>query len=166
MLYFNFGIRSGGGIGDVTGMRPYSYSIWFWFKWITDMIFYITVILLVMNMINGIIISTFSQIREEGENRKNDMENVCFICARKREKFEKEKKKFEDHVNLEHSQENYMKFLIALLLTNENDLNSEQTYIYKCFKNNEITFFPVEKTLYLQNEDKEDKEEDEGNQDD
>lgn len=123
------------------------------------MIFYITVILLIMNMVNGIIISTFSQIREEFENKEKDKEDVCFICSRERSTFEKKKRSFDIHIKSEHNQDNYINFLVTLLLTKTTDMNSDQSYIYECFMNKDIALFPVEKTTFLPNDDEEEEEE-------
>ena len=114
-----------------------------------------------MNMVNGIIISTFTQIREENSNKETDQEDVCFICNRKRVQFEKRKINFNKHIKYEHKQENYIYYLVTLLLTKESDLNSDQSYILESMKKKDIAFFPVEKTLYLREVDGE-KEDDDG----
>jgi hypothetical protein len=155
ILHFNFGIRSGGGIGDVTGIRPYTGTTWFWLKWMNDMVFYVTVILLVLNMLNGIIISQFSQIREDEEKNNYDIKNVCFICSKSREDFESKKKSFNEHITKEHVKENYVYYLVGILLIKETELDSEQSYIVNCLNKNEISFFPVEKTTYLENDEAE-----------
>lgn len=149
MTYFNFGIRSGGGIGDVIGAQPYRETYWYLLRWATDMIFYITVILLVMNMINGIIISTFSTLREEDEKKENDKLNKCFICSLSRIQFEKYKINFEFHTQKEHNFHNYIKYLIILKLTPEREQNADQSYIYKCLKSEDIAFFPLFKAKSL-----------------
>ena len=53
----------------------------YFIRWITDIIFYITVILLLLNMINGVIVSTFSQIRELSQIKEEDINEKCFICG-------------------------------------------------------------------------------------
>lgn len=130
-------------------MKNYTEGNWYWFRFFTDMLFYITVILLIMNMINGIIISTFSQIRENNEFKKEDEDNICFICNRKRGLFEKKKIHFDQHINKDHDTLNYVKYFITLMLLDESTLNSDQSYILECMMKKEISFFPVEKTLAL-----------------
>lgn len=115
------------------------------------MIFYITVILLVMNMINGIIISTFSELREESEKIQEDQENKCFICSLESEKFENKKLSFKRHREVEHNYKTYIRYFITLKLMNPRDLNSTESYILKCIDNKEIAFFPVKKSYYLGN---------------
>lgn len=149
MLYFNHGIRSGGGIGDLLTLKSPNEGSIFWIRWVADMIFYISVILLVLNMINGIIISTFSSIREDNENKSEDIENKCFICSIDRSEFEKRKLSFESHCNDEHCYETYIKYLVSLKLMNIKEVDADQAYILKCIKNREITFFPVGRSMSL-----------------
>ncbi len=44
---------------------------------------YILVIIMV-NIVAGIIIETFGQLREETKEKKDDMEDICFICGNER----------------------------------------------------------------------------------
>jgi hypothetical protein len=66
----------------------------YYLRWITDMVFYIMVILLLFNMINGVIVFTFSQIREMSQQKEDDINNKCFIYNIERKIFEKKKKIF------------------------------------------------------------------------
>ena len=86
--YFNIGVRSGGGIGAILPMKNYDDTYLFWVRYISDMVFFISVILLLLNMVNGVIVSTFSQIREENNARDQDITNKCFICSIDRLEFE------------------------------------------------------------------------------
>ena len=127
------------------------------------MVFYITVILLLMNMINGVIVSTFSQIREESQEKEEDITNKCFICSIDRVEFEKRNIPFVNHLFAEHNSKNYIKFLVGLKLSNEKDLDSDQYYISDCMKKNDVACFPVNKSLSLGVI--EEKEEEEGESD-
>ncbi len=115
------------------------------------MVFYITVILLLMNMINGVIVSTFSQIREQSNEMEDDINNKCFICSIDRIEFEKRNIPFITHLYEEHYSKNYIKFLVNLKLSCEKDLDCDQFYINKCVKNNDVACFPVSKSLSLGN---------------
>ena len=73
-----------------------SYSI----RWTTDLIFYITIILLLLNMINGVIVSTFSQIRETSSQKEEDIEERCFICNKEKKILKRKKLIFQIIVKL------------------------------------------------------------------
>ena len=149
ITYFNNGVRSGGGIGDLLSMKPFSDVTNYAARYLMDMIFYITVILLLLNMINGVIVSTFSQIREESNNKEEDKTNKCFICSIDRVEFEKKKIAFKDHLKYEHNSKTYIKYLVFLKLFDEKDLDADQSHIITCLKERDIGCFPVEKSLSL-----------------
>lgn len=140
ITYFNFGVRSGGGIGDVTTNED---SKNFWLRFTTDLIFFVSVILLLLNMINGVIVTTFSQIREESVTKEEDIGNRCFICSLDKLEYEKRKINFNEHVELEHNTENYIKYLVYVKSINPKDLDADQSYVVQCLKNKDIAFFPV-----------------------
>ena len=56
----------------------------------------ILAILILLNMIFGVIVSIFSEIREKANFKENDQNNKCFICNIDRAIFERLKIKFED----------------------------------------------------------------------
>jgi hypothetical protein len=142
-------VRSGGGIGDLLSMKPFSDVTDYTARYLMDMIFYITVILLLLNMINGVIVSTFSQIREESNNKEEDRTNKCFICSIDRVEFEKKKIAFKDHLKYEHNSKTYIKFLVFLKMFDEKDLDADQTHIIECLKERDIGCFPVLKSISI-----------------
>ena len=142
ITYFNHGVRSGGGIGDILAEVPYD-SAMYWIRFLNDFIFFILAILILLNMIFGVIVSIFSEIREKANFKENDQNNKCFICNIDRTIFERLKIKFEDHKKFEHNIKTYIRFLIGVKLINEKDLDADQSFICNCLKNEEIKVFPV-----------------------
>ncbi|KPA83985.1 putative mitochondrial insulin receptor,Ryanodine receptor [Leptomonas pyrrhocoris] len=74
------GLRAGGGVGDV--MEP-----WAWgnsrmlARLAYDMLFYALVSVVFLNILFGIIIDTFGQMRDEKREKETDMHGFCFICG-------------------------------------------------------------------------------------
>jgi hypothetical protein len=149
ITFFNYGIRSGGGIGDILSSVSSSNMGLFLMRYFFDFIFWIIVIVLVLNMVNGIIITTFSSIREESEQRREDINNKCFICSIPKVEFEKKKINFEDHIQNEHNPLTYIRYLVGLKLIDKKDLDSDQSYILHSVKNMKIRFFPIGKSVRL-----------------
>ena len=112
-------------------------------------------------MINGIIVSAFSQIREETDKKEKDMNGKCFICSIDRVEFEKRHVPFEKHITEEHNYVTYVYFLIVLRFINEKDMDSDQNYIAKCIKDNDITCMPIKRALSIIDYQDEAEEEDE-----
>ena len=143
ITYFNFGVRSGGGIGDLLAEVPYESGMLYWLRFCNDFLFFILAILILLNMIFGVIVSIFSEIREKANFKENDQNNKCFICNIDRAIFERLKIKFEDHKKFEHNIKTYIRFLIGVKLINEKDLDADQSFIINCLKKEEIKVFPV-----------------------
>ena len=79
----NQGLRNGGGIGDV--LRPPSSTEPFYtLRLIYDMLFFFVVIIIVLNLIFGVIIDTFADLRTEKTNKEEIIKNTCFICGLER----------------------------------------------------------------------------------
>jgi len=150
ITFFNLGVRNGGGIGDLLDMRSYEDNLYAK-RYLLDLIFYITVILLLLNMINGVIVTAFSQLREERDLKDNDKKNKCYICSLERELFEKSQLNFEDHVELEHNYLTYIQYLVILKFFNEKDMDADQNYVIANVKKKEISCFPQEKALCIEN---------------
>ena len=139
---FNNGVRSGGGIGDLLPELPF-FSMIYLHRWVHDMIFFIIVSLLLLNMINGVIVTTFSQIREDSSNKEDDKNNICFICSIPRYEVEKQGLSFEEHIKSEHCVKTYIRYLLSLYLMDTNDMDQDQYYVYNCLKKNGVEFFPI-----------------------
>ena len=112
---------------------------------VNDMIFYIIVDILLIYMINGIIISSFSQLGDETQQREDDIENKCFICSVDKFSLEKNKKKLDDHIKFKHKLKNYIYYLVNLKFINKKDMDSDQTNIANKVKVKDIGFFPIKK---------------------
>ena len=93
-------------------------------------------------MINGVMVTTFGQIREDSCNRDDDMNNICFICSIPRYEIEKQGISFEHHIKKEHSVKTYVRYLLSLYLMDSNDMDQDQYYVYNCLEKNGVEFFP------------------------
>ena len=77
----NQGLRNGGGIGDVL-RRPSMKEHMFFGRVIYDLLFFFVVIIIVLNLIFGVIIDTFADLRSEKQNKEEILKNTCFICGK------------------------------------------------------------------------------------
>lgn len=55
----------------------------FVFRVIYDLLFFFVVIIIVLNLIFGVIIDTFADLRSEKQQKETDLKNTCFICGKK-----------------------------------------------------------------------------------
>ena len=77
---FNQGLRNGGGIGDVL-RSPSIEEPWYIIRVLYDMLFFFIVIVIVLNLIFGVIIDTFADLRAEKQQKEEILKNSCFICG-------------------------------------------------------------------------------------
>jgi hypothetical protein len=76
----NHGLRNGGGIGDVL-RSPSSVEPLFVARVIYDLLFFFVVIIIILNLIFGVIIDTFADLRSEKQQKEEILKNTCFICG-------------------------------------------------------------------------------------
>lgn len=48
---------------------------------IYDLLFFFIIIVIVLNLIFGVIIDTFADLRSEKQQKETDLKNTCFICG-------------------------------------------------------------------------------------
>jgi inositol 1,4,5-triphosphate receptor type 1 len=76
----NQGLRNGGGIGDVL-RSPSAVEPKYLPRVIYDLVFYFVVIIIILNLIFGVIIDTFADLRSEKQQKDEILKNTCFICG-------------------------------------------------------------------------------------
>ncbi len=75
--------------------------------------FQIIIIIIMVAIVTGIIIDTFSEMRSQKAAIDDNQNNVCFVCSIQREKFERKNIKFADHVECEHNPWSYMYYKVT-----------------------------------------------------
>lgn len=76
------------------------------------MVFILQIVL--PGLVSGIIIDTFSQLREEKLAMEEDVANTCYICNINREDFETANISFVDHIRDDHNMWKYIWYIIYL----------------------------------------------------
>ena len=76
MFTINYGLRNGGGISDSTNPRdPLNDTTGYVSKFFFDILFFMLINVISLNVIFGIIIDTFSSMREEGEAKSKQLDS-------------------------------------------------------------------------------------------
>ena len=70
-------------LGDIL-RQPSSTESLFPIRMLYDMMFFFVVIIIVLNLIFGVIIDTFADLRSEKQNKEEVIKNSCFICGLER----------------------------------------------------------------------------------
>lgn len=140
LTLINQGLRAGGGLGF--GLKSVEEE-GYWSEVIFNWIFYFTLTMLMMGIFSGIIVDTFSQLREDDYKKDEVLQNNCFICNASSTNLESSGINFENHVEKDHSIKIYVMYLLNILTTPRNELNSEEYIISKMINISNTSFFPV-----------------------
>lgn len=76
-----YGLRFGGGIGEIgtTTMEAWNQQNYY-IKFFFDIAFFLLITTIILNVVFGIIIDSFAQLREESMFVAEDIKNKCFMC--------------------------------------------------------------------------------------
>ena len=133
------GIRSGKGLDlSMKSINTKGYFSEFLIEWL----FFFVIILVMLNIINGIIVDTFQEQREKNNIRNDAKLNRCFICHHERQYIEKNGFNSSVHMYNNHSYRNYFDYLISIQKQNKLDLNSLDFEIWKKMEMEKTDFFP------------------------
>ena len=109
--------------------------------WI-DNLFAIIEIILILQMVAGIIIDSFSALRQGQGEVDEDRYNVCLICGLHRTELNKlygNEEGYNEHIKMDHYFWNYMFLVFNLLMKNPKELMGIDQLIFKMYKENQST---------------------------
>jgi hypothetical protein len=149
---FNEGIRSGGGIGDVL-RRPRSEEKYFFLRILFDLLFFFLIIIIILNLIFGVIIDTFADLRSEKNAKDENLKNTCFICGLQRSAFDNKSVTFEEHIEREHNMWNYLKFIVLLKVKDPTEFTGPESYVHGKIQKKDVEWFPRMQAMALHMDD-------------
>ncbi|CAI9572360.1 unnamed protein product, partial [Staurois parvus] len=129
----NHGLRNGGGVGDIL-RKPSKDESLFPARVIYDLLFFFIVIIIVLNLIFGVIIDTFADLRSEKQGKEEVLKTTCFICGLERDKFDNKTVSFEEHIKEEHNIWNYLYFIVLVRVKNKTDYTGPESYVGQMIK--------------------------------
>merc|ERR1711937_1030011 len=107
-----------------------------------------------LNLLLGIMIDTFAQIRGENDKKRIASANYCFICNIERRTFEiSPKTTFKRHQEEYHNVAAYTDFLVHTQEKNVDDLTGIEAHVRKCIRNKRVDWFPLDHAEDLQGQD-------------
>lgn len=97
--------------------------------------------LVLQSIISGLIIDTFSQLREENEATLRDIGDKCFICSITKDDFEQNEISFDLHIKEEHNMWHYLWFQIYLDSKDELTYSSVENYAAEEFSEKSVSSY-------------------------
>jgi hypothetical protein len=128
-----YGLRYGGGVAELQPQQtsePWNRANYY-LRFFFDIMFFIVIITIILNVVFGIIIDSFAQLRERDNFREVDIKNNCFICNLDRYTLDRDTEQgFDNHVNTDHWLWNYVFFIIHLKQKDQSDQDGTESYIF------------------------------------
>ena len=144
LTLLNYGVRSGGGIGDVLSMLSFKANISAYLgRFFFDILFHIIIVLIMTNLIFGIIVDSFANFRGSTDESENDKKNVCFICQLTRDDAINKNIDFNKHVREVHDMWNYVYFLTYLHINNSNNFKMLETSVWDRLEESDTSWIPI-----------------------
>uniref|UniRef100_A0A8C7N7K2 Inositol 1,4,5-trisphosphate receptor n=1 Tax=Oncorhynchus kisutch TaxID=8019 RepID=A0A8C7N7K2_ONCKI len=144
----NQGLRNGGGVGDVL-RKPSKDDPLFAARVVYDLLFFFIVIIIVLNLIFGVIIDTFADLRSEKQRKEEILKTTCFICGLERDKFDNKTVSFEEHIRSEHNMWHYLYFLVLVRVKDPTEYTGPESYVAQMIKEKNLDWFPRMRAMSL-----------------
>eukprot|EP00049_Salpingoeca_infusionum_P018394 m.357042 g.357042 ORF g.357042 m.357042 type:complete len:2607 (+) comp17695_c0_seq1:174-7994(+) len=142
------GLMSGGGLGEALPAFTESPSEPGW-RTFFDLSYFIIVTIIGLNVVFGIIVDTFSELRDDKFQKRELMEGQCFICGIDANDFERHADGFGTHYHEEHNMWDYVAFFLHLDAKEETEYTAHEQYVQELFEVDNYTFLPSNKALSL-----------------
>ncbi|XP_053320394.1 inositol 1,4,5-trisphosphate receptor type 2 [Spea bombifrons] len=144
----NQGLRNGGGVGDVL-RKPSKDEPLFAARVVYDLLFYFIVIIIVLNLIFGVIIDTFADLRSEKQKKEEILKTTCFICGLERDKFDNKTVSFEEHIQAEHCMWHYLYFIVLVKVKDPTEYTGPESFVAKMIADKNLDWFPRMRAMSL-----------------
>lgn len=105
-------VMSGGVLGMVGEFKEGESSFGFFNMFLFHATFFIIVSVIMLNVVSGIILDSFAELRGEKAAKKAHMENTCFICGIDRFTFDTKGNGFEEHIRNDHWMWTYFSMIV------------------------------------------------------
>ncbi|KAM3134788.1 hypothetical protein pb186bvf_013113 [Paramecium bursaria] len=144
----NKGFRDG--VGDATdeyynsvGLTPDSDANLYWGIYFYEFTFFILFNILFTQIIFGVILDTFGELRDARQDLINEIQQKCFVCSLGRNDIDSKGAKGQYyHIYLEHNAYHMLFYIIYIQKKNLNSCNILEQYVKKCIEKQETDFFP------------------------
>ena len=142
------GLRARGGIGDtakrISFLKNKKHYI---IRLLLDDIFFLLIVIIMIDMVFGIIVNSFDELRHRNQKYHKDKKNYCYICHSNRDSLEKIRINFKEHTKKTHYLWNYVEYMISLKMKDIHDLNDMNQYIREKIDKKDITWLPTYKDI-------------------
>eukprot|EP01059_Diplonema_ambulator_P003248 TRINITY_DN1291_c0_g2_i1.p1 TRINITY_DN1291_c0_g2~~TRINITY_DN1291_c0_g2_i1.p1 ORF type:complete len:2382 (+),score=530.56 TRINITY_DN1291_c0_g2_i1:118-7263(+) len=112
--------------------------------------FFVIVIVILLNIIFGIIIDTFAELRAEKQKVEEEIRTKCFICGIESSEFDRHAAGFECHIKRDHNMWFYIYFIHHLRTKDQSEFTGQESFVWNKMMDLDLSFFPSNKAICLQ----------------
>lgn len=156
----NLGFRNGGGLADSMRIYKYGEDPKFGMKVFFDLSFFIIITVIILNIVFGVIIDTFDDMRTKFMDRGESMvvlfyeleailKNYCLICSNQRQEFEEDGTNFNIHKTVQHQLWLYVYYVKYLMHKRRVEYTGDEVSVWGNYENGLTNWMPLKSTLYL-----------------
>ena len=119
-------------------------------RWISEVSFYMATFTL-WNVIKGITIDTFVELRRDLVMRLEDTEEKCYICGIEKLVFNRalDREAFDLHISTDQNLWNYVYYCIFIWEQDKDDDDGLEYYVRHCVDDDDLSWFPMNKAIRL-----------------
>ena len=132
-------------------MEPYEFGKEnkFGFKIVFDLSFFILINTIILNIVFGIIIDTFNEMRDESFSRSAKLNSICLICQLSRQEIESKGVDFRKHTKTQHDYWLYISFLKYMDDKNVEDYTSDEVSVFLDLQRESTDWIPLKCSQYV-----------------
>jgi hypothetical protein len=161
-IFLHNGLIAGGGIGEwltfegdqgpvfaKTGEEFLGEDIGWWSytgRIVFDILFFISVVILLLNIVFGVIIDQFASIRDRKQEEKRVRSTRCFVCELEKTEFGPH---YSTHCANEHNMWHYLYLLIYLEEKEPNEYSGAESYIASFSSSMSVAWLPLHRAKFL-----------------
>lgn len=127
----------------------YTETIHYFVRFFYDLLIFIIVNIILLNLIFGIIIDAFADLRSKKTEADENIRNYCTICSLESEPFEKHGNGFAHHIEHEHNLWNYIFFVYGLKKKDPTEYTGMESYVADMVLRDDIGWVPIQRALSL-----------------
>ena len=140
-----------GGIGDILIKVEWDEKENWYEKYIYEFTYFLLVIVVMLNVVLAIIVSTFAQLRDQKKAIMEDMKGVCFICGLTRETLDRDGNGFETHIKHDHYLWHYVQFVVHLREKDPTEYTGVESCVAELLERSDIGWMPLNVALSMDN---------------
>jgi hypothetical protein len=121
-----------------------------------EVMFYLIVLVVMLNVVFGIIIDRFAALRDEKRDQATAKTATCFVCGIEKSTFDNEGLKynneldaFSHHTDNEHNMWSYFKCQLYIHTKEKTELTGAESFLLDCLEKENTEWVPINKALRL-----------------